>query len=92
MRERETYCNHPCPKLDANSQVVDGLEPLVRELEQEARLAHARVPDDNVLEKIPAGVGRNERESRRQRKPSKRVGTDVWRVRMRVKEMKTITS
>lgn len=36
--------DHASPKLHANRQVVHGLEALVRELQQQARLAHARVP------------------------------------------------
>ena len=32
--------DHPGPELDPDGEVVDRLEPLVRELQQEARLAH----------------------------------------------------
>ena len=32
--------DHPSPELDSNGEVVHRLEPLVRELEQQAGLAH----------------------------------------------------
>jgi len=35
--------DHPGSKFHANSEVVHGLETLVRELQQQARLAHTRV-------------------------------------------------
>eukprot|EP00608_Synchroma_pusillum_P012824 CAMPEP_0198425696 /NCGR_PEP_ID=MMETSP1452-20131203/4740_1 /TAXON_ID=1181717 /ORGANISM="Synchroma pusillum, Strain CCMP3072" /LENGTH=246 /DNA_ID=CAMNT_0044146055 /DNA_START=113 /DNA_END=851 /DNA_ORIENTATION=+ len=44
------HVEHARAELHANGQVMHGLEALVRELEQQAGLAHARVADDNVLE------------------------------------------
>jgi len=47
-----SYRDEPGAKLDADRQVVNVLEPLVRELQQQARLAHPTVADDNVLEEV----------------------------------------
>ena len=44
--------DEPGANLDADRQVVNVLEPLVRELQQQARLAHPTVADDNVLEEV----------------------------------------
>ena len=44
--------DHARAKLDANRQVVNLLEPLVGKLQEQARLAHARVADDNVFEEV----------------------------------------
>jgi hypothetical protein len=45
-----TQLDRTRPKLNANSHVMYVLKSPVRELQQEAALAHARVPDDDVLE------------------------------------------
>jgi hypothetical protein len=45
----------PRAELDADRQVVDGLEALVGELEQKARLADSGVANDNVFEEILVG-------------------------------------
>jgi len=42
--------DHAGAELDADGEVVDGLEPLVCKLEQETGLAHAGVTDDDVFE------------------------------------------
>jgi hypothetical protein len=44
--------DHARAKLHPNRQVVHGLEPLVRELQKETGLAHARVSYDDVLEEV----------------------------------------
>lgn len=43
-------CDHSSAELDAYSEVVDGLEPLVCELEEETGLANACVADYDVFE------------------------------------------
>ena len=40
------------PKVDPYGQVVRVLEPVIDELQQEARLAHGRLPNDYVLEDV----------------------------------------
>merc|ERR550519_923663 len=47
--------DHPSAELDPDGEVVHRLEPLVRELEQQAGLAHPCVPDDDVLEQVAVG-------------------------------------
>lgn len=49
--------DHPRAEFDADGEVVDRLEALVRELEEEAGLADARVADDDVLEEVAVGWG-----------------------------------
>lgn len=44
--------DHASPEFDANSQIMDGLKPLVRELQQQARLPNTCVSDDDVLEEV----------------------------------------
>eukprot|EP00227_Mantoniella_beaufortii_P021557 CAMPEP_0197591626 /NCGR_PEP_ID=MMETSP1326-20131121/13819_1 /TAXON_ID=1155430 /ORGANISM="Genus nov. species nov., Strain RCC2288" /LENGTH=295 /DNA_ID=CAMNT_0043157157 /DNA_START=218 /DNA_END=1100 /DNA_ORIENTATION=+ len=44
--------DHAAAELHADGQVVHVLEPLVRELQQQARLAHASVSNDDVLEEV----------------------------------------
>ena len=52
--------DHPCPKLNADGQVMDRLEALVGELQKQTRLAHASVPDDDVPA-FPGGADAAER-------------------------------
>lgn len=47
--------DHPCPELHANGEVVHRLEPLVRELQQQAGLAHTCVCC--VCESVGESVG-----------------------------------
>lgn len=44
--------DEPGAELDPDGQVVDWLEPLVCELQEQAALAHAGVPDDDILEQV----------------------------------------
>ena len=43
-------CYHASSKLQANGEIMHGLETLVCELEQQTRLPHAGVPNNNVFE------------------------------------------
>ena len=45
--------HHAGTELHTNSQVVHRLKPLVGELQEQARFAHARVADNDVLEEVP---------------------------------------
>ena len=44
--------DHARAKLNPNRQIVNGLKPLVGELQQQTRLADARVADYDVFEEV----------------------------------------
>ena len=51
--------NCPGAELHSDRQVMRGLEPFVCELQEEAGLAHAWVPDDDKFEHIGISLERH---------------------------------
>lgn len=51
------YSDSPRPKLDPNGQIMGRLEPLIRELQKQARFSYGGVAHDYVLENVRVAVG-----------------------------------